>query len=197
MDKNNPAVSHALDPQLHLRPSGKVDKISLIQFDLSSIPPGTNISSVALFLNDESGKQFPVEIYRVTQPWVDSTITWDNMPTYDSTSLGNLMLAGTPCVVGAYISPALVQDWVDHPTTNFGVVLFPPSGTGDAAISSKEGILPPKLVVVINSPEAQLEMVKNLSTLRKQDAKQVLKTQTEAFELFVNNLRKNIFRWLP
>jgi len=197
VDKNNPAVSHALDPVLHLRPAGKVDKISFVQFDLSSIPAGSSVSSVTLFLNDESGKQFSVMMYRVTQPWVDSTMTWDTQPAYDPTSLGNLTLAGTPCVVGGYLSPAVVQDWVDNPASNYGIVLYPPSGNGDASISSKEGILPPKLVFVLNSP-GQPQVVKNLAPLlTTSDTNQILKNQTAAFDVFVNNLRKIILTWLP
>lgn len=56
---------------------------SVIQFDLAPIPSGNSINSAILtlrvqpiLLSNPSG--FPIEVYRVTQPWTEAGVTWDH-----------------------------------------------------------------------------------------------------------------------
>jgi len=55
---------------------------SLVQFDLSSIPLGATITSATLHLYYYNSGSDPVDrvywVYRVTSPWVESEVTWNN-----------------------------------------------------------------------------------------------------------------------
>ncbi len=146
VDRTKPDTQHGKDTQLHIRPTGKVDRRALLQFDLSSIPAGSRITSAILYINDETGGNYVVEFRRVTSRW-DETVTWNSQPSIDSTPIGSFTLTKQPCVRAGQISLAVVQAWLDSPSTNFGLMLFPPTGGSDAVLTSREGSTVPLLVV--------------------------------------------------
>ena len=76
-----------------------------IEFDLSTIPPGAKLDSafMNLFFSASPNEGFPthtggteMEINRVTLPWLDSTINWNNQPTVDTSLTINVPAHQTP-----------------------------------------------------------------------------------------------------
>ncbi len=62
----------------------------LVRFDISSIPPGTNIPSATLYLyyyrwQDSNPAGRPLTCYRITSNWNEGTTTWNTQPTRAST----------------------------------------------------------------------------------------------------------------
>jgi hypothetical protein len=123
-----------------------VDQRGLVAFDLSSIPPGSTVLGAALYITISTGDNYTVEFYPVDQPWSE-TVTWDTQPTYTAASAGSFTLTTSACTRVSSFSTSLVTSWVDDPSGNYGIYLFPPSGAGQAAFSSREGTDPPVLVV--------------------------------------------------
>ena len=58
-----------------------------VQFDLSSIPSGSTINSaeLRLYMYDAPNQNRTYRVHRVTQSWGETTITWNNAASYDST----------------------------------------------------------------------------------------------------------------
>ncbi len=181
---------------MHVKIEEEVEKIAFIQFDLSSILPGSSIVSTVLFIYDKSGRDFPIDIHRVTQAWDDDTVTWETAPTYDPGVMGSLQLSGEKCAHGAYLNLAVISDWVNNPGGNFGLLLYPPSGKDDAAITSMEGSRPPKLVIEFMPPGSQTLNLLDTSTT-KPLGDSVIISQLDRFERFLSQLRKFSVPWLP
>ena len=151
VDQTSPNTSHATDTVLNIRPSAGVDQRALVVFDLSSIPPGSTVLSAALYMTVTSGDTYVVQFYPVTQPWAE-TITWNTQPTYNAASAGSITLTTSLCTRVSSFSTALVSTWINDPTSNYGVYLYPPSGAGQASFSSREGTNPPVLMVNYTTP---------------------------------------------
>jgi hypothetical protein len=147
VDKTNPTISYGSDTSLNIRPSAGIDQRALVAFDLSTIPPGSTVLSAALYLTVTSGGNYAVEFYPVTQPWAE-TVTWNTQPTYIASSAGSFTLSTITCTRVSIFSTSLVTSWINDPSSNYGVYLFPPSGAGQASFSSREGANPPVLVIV-------------------------------------------------
>jgi len=116
---------------------------TFIYFDLSSITLGPTqvVQSATLTLSAYTAYGFntnhmPMEIYRVVAPWTDTSLTWNNRDTTHpwATPGGDFVgLGGQPYSIST-ASPAnadpvtwdvtgLVQEWVSHASTNYGLML--------------------------------------------------------------------------
>ena len=121
---------------------------SLLEFDLSTIPATTVIDSAVfnMYLYFWSGKNDNVKTYKVTSAWLEGDgdftgVTWDhrdkNGPVlwniaggdYDTATAGSFNAKAT----GWYSMDltALVQEWIDGATPNYGIILAPPLSAGD------------------------------------------------------------------
>jgi len=137
---------------------------SLIKIDVANlIPIGTVIQSAKLVLsstgppNGETGNQSRVGsnsfyLLRITQSWADSTVTWNNQPTFSTAnSIAVPASVTTQPVIEIDVTGA-IQDMLDHPETNFGFMMMLQSESGTVSrnyASSDEQItgLRPRLVV--------------------------------------------------
>jgi hypothetical protein len=149
--------------QLHLRAINNADRRGLIQFDLSSIPAGSTILNAVLYINDETGADFTVLIYPIIEAWPES-VTWDTAPAFNPTAIGSINLTITPCVRAASLNLDQVSAWVNDPTTNFGVLLYGSGGSGQDLMTSREGAVPPKLVIDLLPARGQAEGINSMQT---------------------------------
>ncbi|HZD24347.1 MAG TPA: DNRLRE domain-containing protein, partial [Acidimicrobiia bacterium] len=111
------------------------EKRGFIQFDTSSIPAGAQVDSAVLHLEVESADPGPnTRIAKVLESWQETTLTWSNQPqvgpdleTVEFPSSGTVAINIT----------ALAQEWVDDPSSNWGVAFLPVlSGSHDVAFVS-------------------------------------------------------------
>jgi hypothetical protein len=93
-----------------------------------------------------TGRTYTVEDYPITEAWAED-VTWNTQPTYVANTAGSVALTTTACTRVSNFSVALVQAWVDAPSSNYGIYLYPPAGSGAASFSSREGTDPPVLNV--------------------------------------------------
>jgi hypothetical protein len=120
----------------------------LLRWDLSNLPPGATIEDAAfgLFQTDASANAGAVLVEQVLSSWNSGTVTWANQPSsaiYDRTW-------SPPTTAGEYVfysgdatnnttARNLVQEWVDAPGTNFGVLLsYGGANLGGRVFSSLE-----------------------------------------------------------
>ncbi len=119
-------VTKAKDHNLH----------TLIQFDLNGVPyEASQITSATLNLRvalqgDVLGGEVPtedypieVQVYRTTQNWNESTVTWSTKPSYDSSTLIDSQVIDTIDIWVSFDVTDLVKDWVSGSVSNFGFYL--------------------------------------------------------------------------
>ncbi len=115
--------------------SGK-DKYGLLRWDLSSMAPGTKISSASVTLSVTNSSTQTYQAYALKRGWAESEVTWNSSaagrPWEVAGAKGSLdreaTVAGTvtPSATGERtfaLSAAVVQRWVDNPTTNQGIII--------------------------------------------------------------------------
>lgn len=98
------------------------------QFDLSSIPFGSTVQSATFELWGEyrgtsvsPDQQVPLAWFKVTSPWQENTITFNNSPTNEPTPFLGPLVPVTPpgchvfgCIIGWDLTAA-AQFWVNNP----------------------------------------------------------------------------------
>jgi hypothetical protein len=153
--------------------SGLNTQRTFIQFDLSSIAlaPTQIVQSATLTLiaqtsfGTNTGFQ-PMEIYRVLSPWSEASITWsnrDNTHVWANAGGDFIGLSGQPYSISTS-SPtngqavtwdvtALVQEWVNHVSTNYGLLLKSKDGNHLVFTQreSASAALRPNLTVVVGA----------------------------------------------
>jgi Collagen triple helix repeat (20 copies) len=99
-----------------------------------------------------------IDVYGVTSPWSEATITWANAPTLNSTPAVSDVILGTSSQLH-YITvdlTALVQVWLSNPASNQGIALVAHPNTGISVLfDSKENIFTahePELDIVASGP---------------------------------------------
>jgi hypothetical protein len=103
---------------------------SLVQFDLSSLPGDPNLITSAVF----SAYQYAtapaaggraVDVKRITSTWDEDTVTWNNPPNYDDTTVWASAAVGD-CFLYDWVNwdvTALVKNQVSGGSTNLGWLL--------------------------------------------------------------------------
>jgi hypothetical protein len=130
----------------------------LIQFDLSSIPVNATVISAYLsfygtgnhIVADNNG----AFLYRVTQSWTESTVTWATQPAFTTTNF--IYLLSSDSNNQSYLNidaRNIIQDMVANPATSFGFIFkqkYECTCNGKMAFASSDhatAAMRPKLVV--------------------------------------------------
>jgi hypothetical protein len=130
--------------------SGK-DKYGLLRWNLGGIAPGTKISSASITLSVTNSSTQTYQAYALKRAWAESEVTWNSYaagkPWEVAGARGSLdreaTVAGTvtPSATGERtfaLSAAVVQRWVEDPTTNHGIIIANATNTDGFAFSSRE-----------------------------------------------------------
>lgn len=149
--------------------------MSLIRFDLSSIPPQANINEAVLRIypyERDAAVEMTVEVYRLLRPWVDTEANWEKASIEEVWGMPGANGPGadreTTPVVTQTVSllkiwyefdiSDLVRGWVNSPQTNYGLLL---RGLGSASVAYNfaSANYPsistrPQLVIDYTAPEA-------------------------------------------
>jgi hypothetical protein len=148
---------------------GKPDHGALLRWDLSSVPAGSTIQSVALSINVTGTSTDTFEIYEVKRSWTELQATWKKansstnwqsagaQGTLDrgSTVLGTVTasVAGIHTVTLNAAGLAVVQGWVNNPATNFGFILQDyANGTDDDLVFNSRNV-----AIAAQRPQLQVE----------------------------------------
>jgi hypothetical protein len=159
MQENNPSQNNGADSNLHVKPDSSTTFRTLIQFDLSSIPPATPISCAALLLFEKDADATQtIYLHQVNASWLESQATWNNRTSAnpwasaggDYTSSPEASFAPDATGLQQVDITALVQFWVNNSGSNFGLLLRSTTSGGntDIQFGSREGSDPiPRLIV--------------------------------------------------
>ena len=132
---------------------GTVDARGVLEFDLSSIPAGSSVSSATLTLWHHWNSEFTsMDIHAVTESWNENTVTWNTMPAHDPTVTDSHVPGSGSMQFEDWNVTSDVADWVAGTSSNFGWMLKSGSANMTAYYySSDHNSVPerrPRLVVV-------------------------------------------------
>ncbi len=113
------------------------EKAIAMRWDVSAIPAGSTVDEVMVTLNVTSKTKHPgYYVYPLARDWTEDGATWnefaDAMPWQTPGALGAMDRAATPVAkwvpltTGTQalpLSPAVVQSWLDAPSTNRGIIV--------------------------------------------------------------------------
>ncbi|RLI40209.1 hypothetical protein DRO64_09375 [Candidatus Bathyarchaeota archaeon] len=135
----HPNDNYGSEDTLNVDPRSSYLTISYIKFNLSDIPDGAVIVSAKLKLHDSAScSDVEIKVYRVDGgDWDESTITWNNKPTYDEGIAYASFTSGDPGWYEIDVTD-LVEGWVNGSYNNYGLVLKPVSGSCCDQFRSKE-----------------------------------------------------------
>jgi hypothetical protein len=164
IDGTNVTQNKGGDTKLHVKSSGAVRR-ALVQFDLSSIPAGSCVSSAALKLKltNVGSSSRTYETHRVTASWAEASVTWSNRSTGTPWGAAGGDSAATTSTTTTGITSGAVLTWdvtadvaafVAGTAVNNGWLLKDQSeGAGgiEFQFASKESATAPQLVISFQS----------------------------------------------
>jgi len=128
--------------------------ISLLKFDLASIPDDAVITSAELKLYVKSGiSSGTMTASRNTEDWTESSVNWSTRPSNDDPRETALVSSGA-----SYISwdvTELVGDWFDGAHANYGFSIVAAAQETDFSadfFSREAGESPPELIITYDRP---------------------------------------------
>ncbi|MFB3077654.1 MAG: Calx-beta domain-containing protein, partial [Lysobacterales bacterium] len=150
---NSSSTNYGSDIALEV--DGSPDESTLLSWDVTSIPPGSiiELADITVNVTNKSGDDY--EFYQMLRPWVEDEATWDDyasgqswqVPGADGTAdrgatvLGSILASstGTKTVSLNAAGIAVVQSWVNSPSSNHGfIVLDYISASNGINFSSRE-----------------------------------------------------------
>jgi hypothetical protein len=96
---------------------------ALLQFDLSSIPPGSTISSATATLSVLLNGGGSVDVHQVTAPWSEATVTYNNFNDAYDPAVAAVIPGATAGNTTSVDLTSLVTSWYDGSAPNYGVLL--------------------------------------------------------------------------
>lgn len=109
------------------------NSIALIKFPIPNIPEGATLNVPNLYVyyyaNVSTGNT-KIGAYKILNNWNENTVTWNTKPTIDSTIQSNATLyhstdntSSTNKVSIRFTVRNAVEDWLENPSTNYGIAI--------------------------------------------------------------------------
>lgn len=135
--------------------------VSMVQFDLSSLPSGTtaamvNNATLRLYVSLVASPG-AFDVYLVNGSWKENSVTFGNAPTLGALVASNVAVSNSSRnnFIDVDVTSAL-QSWTTAPDQNFGLALVASPGSNvSATFNSKEDIITshePELLYNFNGP---------------------------------------------
>lgn len=129
--------------------SGK-DTVALLRWDLTSVAPGTRVASAEMVLRVQGSTKSAYLVYALVRPWSEAEVTWNRASKGQAweapgarggadrraAPVGRLVKAGGTFRV--VLDGAFVQEWIDRPSTNHGVICEGPEATDGLLLRSRD-----------------------------------------------------------
>ncbi len=133
---------------------GDPDIATLLQWDLSSIPAGSQVTAVTLTFKIDNISPTAYEFYALHRAWVETAATWnlasagvgwETPGANGAADRGTIVLgslsAAAKVLQTISLNPegvAQVQSWINNPASNFGFILLDAANRDDLKLISSE-----------------------------------------------------------
>ena len=160
-----------------LQVNGEPDRAALLSWDIGSIPQGSVVhsASVSLYVSAPSDETY--QVYALDREWNESQVTWNQaadgqnwsaagaqgVADREATPIGTLSPSskGTATIVFNAAGLLAVQEWIDDPSRNFGILIANYSAAKDTlkldSREAKKQERRPKLSVAYTSVSSYLD----------------------------------------
>ncbi len=147
-----PAINYGYDAFLEI--DGSPDEATLLGWDITSIQPGSRVQSASITLYATNRSDNEYGLFELLRDWSENEATWErysssqswesagiqgtsdfaaqNLATFVPESLGSVTVELNAAGV------ALVQSWIDSPSSNRGILVQGYDSSNGAAFSSRE-----------------------------------------------------------
>lgn len=157
--------NHGSDASLWIIGTGSFRAAPLFRFDLGSFSGETVLGDATLALTvlaTNSGEvSQSINAHSILNSWIEGTVTWNsfgapspgsNISTLPLSNLTDATINPTD-VLNFTIPQLTVQDWIDDPSNNFGVLLssLTSSALNDVVVGSRESLSPPQLTFALQA----------------------------------------------
>ena len=97
----------------------------LVEFEgLSAISGATvNTAYLDLWIDTANSTDYDFGVYRITEKWEESTVTWQNQPAHVATPYDKIKVSGAAGGPYAWNAKNLVQEWLAGTYVNYGLIL--------------------------------------------------------------------------
>jgi hypothetical protein len=171
VDQANPTVNHGADTQFNMGYASSQRRVSLLKFDTSGIAAGKKVKRVDLKLYaQDGGRVGHWRIHPNTQDFDEASATWAS---HDSKWDTNVLLENWQTRVstgwrstsrhqsfkwnyGSAMLDQLVQQWIDDPSSNFGIAIYPIGSGADTKWASKE-LYDPNIHTIDWTPRLEIQ----------------------------------------
>jgi hypothetical protein len=151
----NPGINYGNAIRVTVDGGGQsASESTLLFWDLTNIPLGSTIDSVEITLNVSNSSSESYEFYEINRNWTENEATWNSYATdldweipgaygsgdRDSTILGTITpsSSGLNTISLNTTGVAVVQTWINNPSSNHGFILADSNNTNGADFSSRE-----------------------------------------------------------
>ena len=166
-----PTSNHSSDPKLDAIGTSTFLSYPLYQFDLSAYTGQTvtGPSTLSLYVTSGFGltSSRTVSLYEVSIGWVPTTATYNNFGPAAGIQFGtdtnatamDIQIVGgagmTPQYVSWTVPATVIQNWIDNPAQNHGLLIRNQSGANlDLSFDAVEGTNQPQLNVAVPEPSS-------------------------------------------
>jgi len=199
LKSGSPSTNYGSATKLEL--DGSPDESSLLYWDLASISSGSIIQSVDITVNVTNTSNANYEFYQLQRPWVEGEATWneyasgqgwqvagaDGSGDRGSTVLGAITASSTGLKTISLNADgvAVVQSWVDNPSSNHGFIILDYINSNGLDFSSREtGTVSnrPKLAMAYTGASQAGSTLASMSKLNETELSSMMLPQTIALK---------------
>jgi hypothetical protein len=117
-----------------------------LKFDISSIRKNAVINEAKLRLYvDDVSNAYKINVYRVTSYWYENSLTWQNQPTINSTTISKGFSSSSKVWIEIDVTN-FIGLWTSG-YTNYGLKLIAPDETNEIWTNSRETSNKPQLII--------------------------------------------------
>jgi hypothetical protein len=118
---------------------GSIDRAALLRWDVTDIPTGSHVLSASVILHVTDTTYDTYDLYEIASNWIESEVTWEErvagvpwqIPGAQGVEDRGTEIVGaiTASSTGTYVidlnpgGVALVERWIDDPSTNHGLIV--------------------------------------------------------------------------
>lgn len=141
------------DPLIIRTDDDNFDTRVLIRFNFAGIPSNARVLQATFYLYQVTPRSGAViALHRITDPWSESAVTWENRPDFAPIPVSVMELAPSGnCLRSLYMPDWLIQGWINGSIPNYGMSLNGYFIYGESKFASRENPNPyirPQLRIV-------------------------------------------------
>jgi len=120
---NGPSTNYGTYTWLTVNFGSSVEVRGILEFDITPVMGSTiNSATLELWIEYGNSTNYNFGIYRVTESWVETTVTWSNQPGHYATAYDIQLVSGAAGSKITFDAKTLIADWAAGTYPNYGMI---------------------------------------------------------------------------